>query len=109
MTTLRDNDILLVVGKSKIWKTDIARFHEFEVPHDVMGINHAALWLDAEPKHAFSYHPDIMEMVKQQRPGIITHSLRPSGGVDHYWRIRGETGRVIFLFGLPPGPGIPGV
>lgn len=89
---LRDNDILLIVGKGETWREDIARFKDFELPHDVLGVNHAALWLDAPPKHAFSYHPNVMDEIKHQRPEVITHSLMPSVGVDHAHRMRGETG-----------------
>ena len=89
---MRDHDVLLIVGKGETWRDDLARFLAMGVPHDVLGVNQAALWLDPAPKHAFSYHPDIMDEVKRQRPEIVTHAARPSGGVDHVWRIHGETG-----------------
>jgi hypothetical protein len=84
--------VLLIVGKGPCWREGVEKFRAFGVPHDVMGVNHAALWLDEPPKYAFSYHPDIMDEVKTKRPGIETVCTSPSGGVDKYVRIRGDKG-----------------
>lgn len=83
---------LLVVGKGPCWAEDVERFKAFGVPHDVLGVNHAALWLDPAPRYAYSYHPDIMDAVKAARPEVETISVWPSGGVDRRYRMRGETG-----------------
>ena len=74
--------VLLVVGKGETWADDMARFRRFDVPHDVMGVNHAALWLDPAPKYAFSYHPTVMGEVKKARPSVETFSIVSSEGVD---------------------------
>lgn len=84
--------VLLIVGKGPCWAEDVAAFKAFGVEHDVLGVNDAALWLPETPKYAFSYHPTIMDRVKEQRPEVVTYSLMPSCGVDHYIRMRGETG-----------------
>lgn len=84
--------VLLIVGKGNIWREDVERFRSFGVHHDVMGLNHAALWLDPAPTLAYSYHPNIMDEVKRRRPGVTTYSMRPSGGVDHVFRDVGSAG-----------------
>lgn len=84
--------LLLIVGKGPCWSEDVAAFRRFGVPHDVLGVNQAALWLDDAPRYAYSYHPMLMADVKRQRPGVTTISQMPSEGVDIHHRLRGETG-----------------
>lgn len=84
--------VLLIVGKGDTWRGDVERFKAFNVPHDVMGLNHAALWIDPAPKLAYSYHPNVMDEVRAKRPGVLTYSKRPSGGVDHIFRDAGSAG-----------------
>ena len=89
---MRKHDVLLIVGKGETWREDMEKMKALNVPHDVMGINCAAMWINPCPMHGFSYHPETMDRVKAQCPSTITHSLRPSKGVDHYYRLQGEKG-----------------
>lgn len=101
--------ILLVVGKGETWADDVARFQSFGVPHDVLGINQAAIWIDPAPKYALSCHPAIMDEVKTARPSVVTISTAPSGGVDRVnrglRRLSGSSGLLAAVQGLQMGYG----
>jgi hypothetical protein len=91
----RDNDILLIVGKSPERWDDVERFWDFDVSHDVCCINHTGIFYPCQFKIWFSYHSvELLEQLAPQNPwhGAHLFSTGPKTDGIMRWRIDNTRG-----------------
>lgn len=87
---VRENDILVVLGDGRSMPDDRDRFNDWDIPGDFACIGrsiktcpYALHWFNADGETAIAW----ARQLKENNPGLITHSLGTIDGFDCDWDV----------------------